>query len=46
MLPAGLPIVSQKTALVRSSISAAIDSARSSAAKRASMPRVGSTWAK
>ncbi len=46
MLPAGLPIVSQKTARVFSSIRGAIDSARSSAAKRASMPSVGSTWAK
>ena len=46
MLPAGLPMVSQKTARVFSSMSGAIDSARSSTAKRVSMPRVGSTWAK
>ena len=45
-LPAGLPMVSQKTAQVRSSISASMESASSSAANRASMPRVGSTWAK
>jgi hypothetical protein len=46
MLPAGLPTDSQNTAKVSSSISPAMDSARSSAAKRASIPRVGSTWAK
>ena len=46
MLPAGFPMDSQKTARVFSSMSGAIDSARSSTAKRASMPRVGRTWAK
>ena len=46
MLPAGFPIVSQNTAQVSASISGPMDSARSSAAKRASIPSVGSTWAK
>ena len=45
MLPAGLPMLSQNTALVRSSISAARSSAPSPSAKRTSIPREGSVWA-
>ena len=43
-LPAGLPIVSENTALVFSSISLSIASALSLSAKRAVMPWRGSTW--
>ena len=41
MLPAGLPIVSQKTAAVFSSISASSDAALSSLANRTSTPMAG-----
>ena len=46
MLPAGLPMVSMKTAAVRSSMSSSSAAALSSRAKRTSMPRPGSMWAK
>ena len=46
MLPAGLPIVSQNTAAVLSSMSAPSAAALSSLAKRTSMPWLGSWWAK
>ena len=45
-LPAGLPMLSQKTAWVWSSIRASMASALSSAAKRASTPSPGRTAAK
>ena len=45
MLPAGLPIASQNTARVVSSISGAMSSARSLAAKRASTPLRRKVWA-
>ena len=46
MLPAGLPMVSMKTAAVLSSMSVSSAAALSSVAKRTSMPRPGSMWAK
>jgi len=42
MLPAGLPMVSQNTAAVLSSISASRAAALSSLANRTSMPQLGS----
>ena len=45
MLPAGLPTLSQNTARVSPSISRSMSAAASLAAKRASMPWRGSTWA-
>ena len=46
MLPAGLLMVSQNTARVSLSISAASDSGRLASAMRASIPYSASPWAK
>ena len=45
-LPAGLPMDSQKTALVRPSMRAAMPAMSLGAAKRTSMPNCGKVWAK